>query len=234
MPEALLVNAPPLAILFEDADILVVDKPGGLLTQAPPGIDSLERRIKSNLPPRVGRDDVYLGVPHRLDRPVSGAMVFAKNRRMARRLSEQFEARTVTKRYAALVAGQVTPDVSEWHDWMRKVPDEPRAEIVRAGDPDALHAALRYVVRERRAEWTRLEIELTTGRMHQIRLQAAVRGHAVLGDEQYGSTLAFGPTVADPRERWIALHARHLAFDHPRTRQTLAFDAPWPAFFERS
>ena len=99
--------APGFQILFEEGPCLVVCKPPGLPTQAPPGIDSLEIRIKSFL---KGRDDpphdVYLGVPHRLDRPASGAIVFATRRRAAQKLARQFERREVKKLYWACVEGR--------------------------------------------------------------------------------------------------------------------------------
>src|SRR5439155_9135986 len=97
-------------ILFEDEDLLAVAKPAGLLTQSALGIDSLEVRIKRFLKERDGAEgDVYLGVPHRLDRPVSGAILFAKNLKAAQRISKQFESRRVEKTYWALVEGAVEP-----------------------------------------------------------------------------------------------------------------------------
>jgi 23S rRNA pseudouridine1911/1915/1917 synthase len=93
-------------LLYESGPCYVVNKPSGLLTQAPPGIDSLEARMKELLKAREQKEgNVYLGVPHRLDRPVSGAMVLARHARAARRLSEQFEARTVHKKFWACVSG---------------------------------------------------------------------------------------------------------------------------------
>jgi len=224
----------PLQILYEEGPCLAVAKPAGLLTQAPPGIDSLETRIKAFLKEREQKPaGVYLAVPHRLDRPVSGAMVFAKHVRAARRLSEQFEARSVKKIYWACVSGEVTSDAGTWSDLMRKIPDRPVAEIIAenvAKDfPDARPAVLHYRVRGRAAGITWLEIELETGRMHQIRLQAASRGHAVLGDEMYGSALPFGEQHADGRLRSIALHARSLAFHHPMTHEPAEVISPLPA-----
>jgi len=220
---------PSPSILYEEGPCLVVCKPAGVLTQAPPGIDSVECRVKEFLRQRDAKSgNVYLGVVHRLDRPVSGAILFAKNSRAARRLSEQFEGRLVRKLYWACVSGVVAPAEGRWRDFMRKVPDEARAEIVPDDHPDARQAILHYRTRAV-ADWgTWLEIELETGRMHQIRLQAAVHGHPVLGDALYGSTCSFGPPLDDPRARPIALHARHLAFEHPTTRQPVAIDAPLP------
>src|SRR5689334_12976722 len=112
---------PGFDILYEQGPCLVVNKPPGLLTQAPPGIDSLELRVKRFLKAREHQPgNVYLGVPHRVDRPVSGVIVLAKHVRAARRLSEQFEARTVRKIYWALVEGHVTPESGTWTDQLKK------------------------------------------------------------------------------------------------------------------
>jgi len=221
---------PPIDILYEQGPCLVVCKPAGLLTQAPPGIDSMEVRIKEFLKARDARPgNIYLGVPHRLDRPVSGALVVARHVRACRRLSDQFAGRTVNKVYWVCVQGEVDPDAGTWRDMLRKVPDQPRAEVVAADHPDGREAVLRYRTAYRIEQGTRLEIELETGRTHQIRVQAAVRGHPVLGDLQYGATADFGPPAADPRLRAIALHARSLRFRHPMTQETVTVEAPLPA-----
>jgi len=224
------MNAPPIEILYEQGPCLVVSKPAGLLTQAPPGIDSIEVRIKAFLKHRDQKPGkAYLAVPHRLDRPVSGAMVFAKHVRAARRLSQQFEARTVEKIYWAAVAGRVEPESGTWTDWLRKIPDQPRAEIVPEDHDEARQAVLHYRVRGYYPWGTWLQIELQTGRMHQIRGQASVRGHAVLGDRMYGSEVPFGEQHEDERLRAVALHGRHLAFRHPMTHEPVAVTAPLPA-----
>jgi 23S rRNA pseudouridine1911/1915/1917 synthase len=220
-------------ILYEEGPCLVIVKPGGVLTQAPPHIDSLEVRIKTFLRQRDGKTGrVYLGVPHRLDRPVSGLMVFAKHVRAARRLAEQFEGRLVRKVYWAILEGIVQPEEGRWQDYLRKVPDEARAEVVDGNHPDGRIAILHYRLLKTTKGRSLVEIELETGRTHQIRVQAASRGHPIVGDAQYGSTTAFGPAVNDPRERWIALHARRLAFRHPMTREPLEFEAPLPEYWD--
>ncbi len=221
---------PPLDILYEEGPALVLNKPPGLSTQAPPGIDSLEVRVKQLLAER--RDatgKVYLGVPHRLDRPASGAIVFALHTRAARRISRQFEDRQVQKVYWAAVSGQVTPDEGIWEDHLIKIPDQPRAAVVPPDHPGARPALLGYRVLRRGPWGSLLEIELQTGRTHQIRIQAASRGWPVLGDEFYGSSEPFGPWSEDPRGRAIALHARLLGFRHPMSRAWLEITAPPPA-----
>lgn len=223
------METPEIHILYEAGPCLMVLKPGGLLTQAPPGVDSLEVRIKRFLKLREQKPgNCYLGVPHRLDRPVSGVMVFAKHVRAARRIAEQFEGRTAEKTYWALVAGRVTPTTGTWTDYVRKIPGEPRSEVTTDDVPDARSAVLHYrvVASDDATSW--LEIELETGRTHQIRVQAAARGHAVLGDELYGSRAAFGPQTVDQRARWIALHARSLKIRHPMTQEVVAITAKLP------
>jgi RluA family pseudouridine synthase len=219
-------------VLYEEGHCLVVNKPAGVATQAPPGIDSLEIRIRRFLAERPGAPErVYLGIPHRLDRPASGVMVFATNRRAAQRLSKQFERRQVKKIYWACVAGVPEPGQGTWQDHLRKVYGHPLAEVVAADHPEGRLAVLHYRTLATADGHSWLEIELETGRTHQIRIQAASRGHPLLGDMQYGSTVSFGPQHEDERLRAIALHARSLAFQHPMTRQVVCVTAPLPNYW---
>ena len=213
-------DATRLDILFDERPCLVVNKPPGLLTQAPPGIDSVEVRVKELFRHREQKTgNVYAGVPHRLDRPASGALVMARHVRATRRLAEQFETRRVRKVYWAVVEGDVAEMSGTWEDFVIKVPGEPRGEVVDASHPDARTAALKYRVLGKCTAGTWLEIELETGRYHQIRVQAASRGFPVIGDAIYGAKLPFGEQFQDPRLRAIALHARVLGFFHPMTRE---------------
>jgi 23S rRNA pseudouridine1911/1915/1917 synthase len=216
-------------ILFEDDAVLAVAKPSGIATQAPTAFESLESRIRAYMA-GAGDDPAsfYLGIPHRLDRPVSGAIVFAKTRRAARQLAKQFERRRVKKLYWACVERVVEPPEGTWIDYLHKVYGQPRTAVVEHTHPGAQEAILHYRTLgfHRAGSW--LEIELETGRTHQIRAQTATRGHAVLGDAHYGSRLAFGPETADERLRTIALHARKLAFFHPTTKAEIALEAPLP------
>lgn len=211
---------PKLVVLFEDNHCLAVVKPAPLLTQAAPGVPSLEAMVKSYIKDRYNKPgNVYLGIPHRLDRPVSGVVVFARNTKAARRLAEQFQQRTVRKVYWAVVEkniqGEPPPEEGVWEDWLLKIQDEARTERVTADTPKARRALLRYRRLSVAADGALLEIEPETGRMHQIRVQAATRGWPVRGDALYGAKLPFGPAAELPRERIIALHARSLTFLHP-------------------
>jgi 23S rRNA pseudouridine1911/1915/1917 synthase len=221
-------------ILHEDTSCLVINKPTGVLTQAPPGIDCVEWRIKRYLQFSTNSvKEPYLGVPHRLDRPVSGAMVFAKTKPAARHLHEQFQQKKVGKRYWALLAGSVSPASGEWIDWMRKIDGESRSELVAEDHPEAKQAILRYQMMSCSEQWSWVEIELLTGRSHQIRLQSSSRGHSVLGDFQYGSVLPFGPAVEDSREQPLALHSRSLGFHHPESGKAMLFEAPLPVLWDQ-
>ena len=223
-------------ILYDQGPCLAVCKPPGVATQAPPGIDSLEARIKAFLRVRGNRPEgkMYLGIPHRLDRPASGAIVFGLHSRAAHRLSKQFERRQVEKIYWACVEGRVESEAGTWRDCVRKIPDVARGEVVTADHPDARSAVLQYRVLGYFDWGSWLEIQLETGRMHQVRLQAATRGHPLLGDAMYGSTVPFGTQYADERARAIALHARSLRFQHPMSKEIVTVVAPvtddWRAF----
>ncbi len=218
---------PRIHILYEVGPTIVVCKQPGVLTQAKPGVDSIEFRVKEYMNVSVGRvGKRYLGLPHRLDRPASGALVFAKHSRAARKLSTQFEEHTVTKKYWALVSGIVQEDKGTWYDYMRKIPGRAEAELISPINPDAREAILSFKVMKRFENVTWLEIQLETGRTHQIRLQCSSRGFPLLGDTLYGSTVPFGPQYEDERERAIALHSRELTFVDFTTKEKTTILAP--------
>jgi 23S rRNA pseudouridine1911/1915/1917 synthase len=220
----------PLTILFEDNHCLAVAKPAPLLTQGvPPGIPTLEAMVKAYLKERYHKPgNVYLGIPHRLDRPVSGVVLFARNTKAARRLAEQFQKHQVVKIYWAAVEGEVQPEEGRWEDWLLKWPEEARTEPVPPGTLGARHAVLGYRRLAGAAGCTLLEIRPETGRMHQIRVQAASRGWPILGDEWYGALKPFGPPAPTSRDRAIALHARSLTFLHPIRYEPVTVAAPLP------
>lgn len=223
-----------MQVLYEDNHCLVLNKPAPLMTQAPPGVPSLEAFAKDYLKEKYAKKGrVYLGIPHRLDRPVTGVVLFARSSKAAQRLSEQFQGRQVEKVYWGLVEGRMTEEEAVWEDWMRKVADTPRAEKVNAEAEGARLAVLQARVLGDWAGGNRLEFRPMTGRMHQIRLQAAVRGLPIAGDMLYGATRPFGPPVELPRDRVIALHARCLTFLHPIRYEPVTVTAPVPKEWER-
>jgi 23S rRNA pseudouridine1911/1915/1917 synthase len=229
-----------LHVLFEDEHCLAVLKPGGQLTQghwAPPGETTLEQDVRRRLAPD-SPGTAYVGIVHRLDRPVSGVLIWAKNPKAARRLASQFEKRQAVKEYWAIVdvdsatPGDLPPASSSaifpstgrvWEDWLLP-PDA--SGVVRAaseGTPGARRAVTR-VVRDVPASippdyaWLRLWPE--TGRTHQLRVQSAIRGMPILGDATYGSRRPFEPGVA--------LHARSLQIRHPTLGTRMILVAPLP------
>ena len=193
---------PPYAIVFEDEDVVVVDKPSGLLTAPTPESD--RNNLASLLARRAGASAVH--VVHRIDLETSGLLVFAKTEDANRALAEKFRAHDLGREYLAVVAGAFPDDV--------RVVDRPVA-----GRRAVTHVA----VEERLgARATLLRCRLETGRTHQIRLHVQAVGHAVLGDPRYGGT------PISPRPPRMALHATSLSFAHPRTAAALAFTSPWP------
>jgi 23S rRNA pseudouridine1911/1915/1917 synthase len=222
----------PDRVLYEDHHLLVVNKPAPLLTQAPVGLPSLEALAKAYIKQKYAKPaGVYLGIPHRLDRPVSGVVCFARNTKAAQRVHEQFQQHRVRKVYWAAVEGTVNPESGVWDDWLRKRPDEARVEPAAAGEPGAKLARLEYRVLQHFGGGTLLELLPLTGRMHQLRVQSAWRGHPVLGDVLYGSTRSFGPSIEWPRDRVIALHARSLTLTHPFSKVEWTWVAPLPEYW---
>lgn len=219
-------------VLYEDPHLLAVHKPAPLMTQAPAGVPSLEALAKAYIKTQYAKPaGVYLGIPHRLDRPVSGVVVFCRNTKAAGRVAAQFQNHTVTKTYWALVEGVVEADAGEWRDFVRKVGDEARAEVVPPAADGAKEAITRVRVLKRTVDVTLLELTPQTGRMHQLRVQAAARGHPVVGDALYGCLRPFGPPAELPRDRVIALHARRLVLEHPFRKEPVELEAPLPDYW---
>jgi len=221
---------PPLTILYEDNHCLAVNKPAPLLTQGvPSGGVTLEALVKDYLRRKHGKTGrVYLGIPHRLDRPVSGVVLFARQTKSAQRLAEQFQKRQVTKIYWAAVEGDVEPPEGVWEDWLVKLPDEARAVAATPETPGAKHALLRYRRLATLPGGTLLEMCPQTGRMHQLRVQASIRGWPIRGDHWYGARLPLSLAGTLPSDRVIALHARRLTFLHPIRFEPITVVAPPP------
>ncbi len=208
---------PPFATVHLDNHLLVIVKPAGLLAQADrTGDADVLTEGKAFLKAHFDRPgNVFLGLVHRLDRPVSGLMVLARTSKAAARLSAQFRDRTVEKRYLALVEGSVPGPVTLRDSLLKK--DE-KVRVVPADTPGAKRAELRLTPLHAQAGRTLVEIELGTGRAHQIRVQLAARGLPVVGDARYGARTAFRPGA-------IALHSYRLALDHPTREERLAWQA---------
>ena len=222
--------ADSLDILYEDNHLLALNKPAGWPTTHFDGTDeTVDRLAKAYLKEKYGKPgNVFLGVVHRLDKPVSGVLVFARTSKAAARLSEQFRGGAVEKTYWAVVetpsGGRQPPefvrDSGSLEDSLLKDDPTARVEVVPAGTPGAQLARLVFTVRGRYNGLTWLELRPHTGRKHQLRVQLASRGCPVYGDAKYGSDRAFGPA--------IALHARGLSFLHPTTREPVSLTAELP------
>ncbi len=211
-----------LQVIYEDNHLLAVLKPAGLATM---GLSSEKPTLlslaKEHVKARYDKPgNVYLGVVSRLDAPVSGVVLFARTSKAARRLTEQFRSRSVQKVYWALVEGIIEPVSGQCVDWLRRDDRHRRVRIVGPGQPGAQEARLAYRRLQTRRGSSLLEVELETGRKHQIRLQLAGRGHPILGDRKYGSRRPF--------PSGIALHARRLTVSHPVRDERVALEGPVP------
>lgn len=222
---------PPLEVLCEDGPVIAVNKPSGLITQgAPLGVDSLIAQVKDYIKVKYDKPgNVYLGVPHRLDRPVSGVVVFSRNSKCAARLAEQFAQRQVKKVYLAILERPPRPAAGSLEDWIYRIPDESRVEISGPENPAAKIARLKYRTLGMHQGKALVEVELETGRMHQIRIQFGSRGSPVVGDQQYGAKSSLpGGASADRVTAPIALHSRRLTILHPIRYDELTIAAPIP------
>jgi 23S rRNA pseudouridine1911/1915/1917 synthase len=214
-------------VIFEDTHLVVVSKPAGLLAQ---GESTGDVNLVDWCRGYFGRN--YVGLVHRLDRNTSGMMVVAKRSKAADRLSEALREGTLIRVYRALVHGRIASPV-EWRHWLKKDERTNTSTVVRAGTPGAKEAGLRAVPVEARtigtSEVTLVEFHLETGRSHQIRVQSAASGHALLGDTKYGGRESSAGAPAFPRP---ALHSFRLEFPHPMTKEILRFEDPVPADFK--
>ncbi len=211
-----------LHILFEDNHLLVVNKPARLSTMgAGAGQTTVLSLAKDYIKRKYSKPgNVYLGVVSRLDSLVTGVLVFARTSKAAARLSEQFRGRDVAKTYWAMVEGLVAP-AGRCTNWLLHDDQAERVRVVGPNTPDAKQALLSYRRLATAGGNSLLEIELETGRKHQIRVQLADHGCPILGDRKYGSSRTF-PVG-------IALHARRLVIRHPISRDTLPLEAPLPS-----
>lgn len=210
--------------LFEDNHLLVLNKPAGLLTQ-PSGTEkaSLEQQAKEWLKSIYHKPGhVFLEAIHRLDKPVSGVVVFGKTSKALARLNASMRAKQMRKLYCAWVEGCVDQEEGQLEHFL--LHDDFHAKVVDKDHPQGKKACLTYRVLQRKKCYTLLEVELATGRYHQIRLQLAALGHPILGDYKYGGKHEYDPGT-------IALHHRSLQLPHPISHTWLTFEAlPPPSF----
>lgn len=203
-------------ILFETPYLAALNKPNGLVVERDPhGYPSVEEWAKGQWP--------FVGIVHRLDRPVSGVLLVAKKKNALKNLNRQFEQRTVEKLYLAVVENPPPAPEGQLEHWIGRDPQNKRGQIQPAGTAGAVLARLDYRLVGALDDGTSLlEIRLHTGKFHQIRVQLSEIGCPIVGDEKYGATRPYMPDG-------IALHAWKLGLEDPVSGEPLRFEAPWPA-----
>ncbi len=220
----------PLSILYEDEDILVVDKPKGMVVHPAAGhysgtlVNAVMYHCGNSL---SGINGVMRpGIVHRIDRDTTGSLVICKNDMAHRALAEQFKVHSITRKYRAICMGVLKEDEGTIHKPLARDPkDRKRMAVTMKGN--GKDAVTHYRVLERFRNHTYIECELETGRTHQIRVHMASIGHPLLGDEVYGS----GKNAYHLEGQ--TLHAWKLGFLHPRTLEHVEFDAPLPEYFQK-
>ena len=207
-----------LKIIYEDNHIIVVEKPVNIPSQSDKtGDKDLLTMIKEYLKEKYHKPgEAYLGLVHRLDRPVGGVMVYAKTSKAAARLSEQIRQKQFTKKYLVIVDGKMEQKQGILEDYLWKNERTNTSKVVEEGTKNAKYAKLEYEVLKYVPETNLsvLKIKLETGRHHQIRVQLSHAGHSIYGDQKYGSR---------GKGKQIALWAYELSFIHPITKEKLNF-----------
>jgi 23S rRNA pseudouridine1911/1915/1917 synthase len=215
----------PLSVVYEDDDLIVIDKPAGLVVHPAPGhasgtlVNALLHHVEE-LPGIAGV--ARPGLVHRLDKDTSGLLVVAKGDLAQSSLMAQLKARRVKKTYLALVQGSVAAEVGRIEAPIGRDPGERRRMAVVAGGRAATTG---YRVRERFSGWTLLELDLVTGRTHQIRVHLTEIGHPIAGDPTYGNGTSRRGPAGTTR---LFLHAWRIAFAHPRDGRLMRFEAELP------
>ncbi|MCE5241953.1 MAG: RluA family pseudouridine synthase [Syntrophobacteraceae bacterium] len=213
---------PSWPVFYEDNHLLVLYKPAGLLVQGDQtGEDSLLDLGKLWLKGRYAKPgQVFLGMVHRLDRPVAGIVLFCRTSKAAGRMSSQFRSGTLRKTYLAVLEGCMTSPGGRLTQHIERR-DERSSRIVPFPTASSQEARLSYRLLETGESRSLVEVELETGRHHQIRVQMASLGHPVVGDLRYGAS-------APMPQRQIALIARELVVEHPVRKETMHFHSPLP------
>ena len=214
-------------IIFIDNHLIAVTKPAGLLTQPDRNTDeSLIDQTRQWIKEQYNKpNNIFLGLVHRLDRNVSGVVLFARTSKAASRLSKQFREGTPKKHYRAIVLGKLKEEHTTLVHYLRKEKSL-RATVFPRETPTAKRSELSYEVINSLENKSLLEVSLSTGRFHQIRAQMAFIGHPIIGDVKYGA-----PEPLPNQE--IALYAHKLVFSHPVSNEEITLTAPEPKTWEQ-
>ncbi len=216
-----------LQVLFEDNHLIAVNKPAGYLSQGDKTGDvSMVEAVKAYIKQRYGKPgDVYLGLVHRLDRPVSGVLLFARTSKALTRMNDLFRDREVEKKYWAITAQQPEPIEGKLVGYIYKDAEKNKVKVLPKADsnrhPGAKKAELSYLVKGRLGNAVLLEVIPHTGRPHQIRAQLSHNGTPIKGDIKYGFS-------APNEDGNIHLHSRELNFIHPVKKEAVRITAPIP------
>ena len=226
-PEALPENI-PVDVVYEDNDLLVVNKPRGMVVHPATGnysgtlVNALLYHCGDSL---SGINGVLRpGIVHRIDKDTSGLLIVAKNDFSHRILAEQIKEHSFTRKYQAIVIGNIKEDEGTVDAPIGRHPTDRKKMTVTS--KNARHAITHYCVIGRYKGYTHLELTLETGRTHQIRVHMAYKGHPVAGDPVYGGKNYLKSLNGQ------CLHAYYISFVHPRTKETLTFSAPLPDYFQ--
>ena len=233
-PLSVEAEALPVSVLYEDADLLAIDKPPGMVVHPAPG--ARRGTLVNALAHRLGTladigDPERPGIVHRLDRDTSGVLLVARTVRALEALARQFRERTIEKRYLAVVRGRLEPASGVIDRPIGRHPHERKRMSVRSRRGRA--AITRWTVLERLPDATLVRLAPETGRTHQLRVHLASAGHPIIGDAVYGVRRAGRARSAGPSFARQALHAEEIRFTHPTTGKRVSVRAPLPSDFEQ-
>ncbi len=218
----------PLDILYEDSDILIVNKPKGMVVHPSPGhythtlVNAVLYHCGGNLSGINGV--IRPGIVHRIDMNTTGSLLICKNDRAHQILAEQLKEHSITRRYHAIVHGNIKEDSGTVDAPIGRHPADRKKMSTKS--QHGRHAVTHYRVLERFGSYTYIECELETGRTHQIRVHMSSIGHPILGDDVYG------PARCPFKLEGQTLHAKTLGIVHPSTKEYMEFDAPLPQYFQ--
>lgn len=217
-----------MEIIYEDNHIIIVNKaPGEIVQGDKTGDTPLSEKIKDYLKVKYNKPgNVFCGVVHRIDRPVSGLVVFAKTSKALTRLNEMLRNGQLHKTYYAIVEGHPEKDEMQLKDFLLSDGKINKTFVKDEKTPSAKEAILNYKTLSKGDNYTLLEVNLITGRKHQIRAQLAHSGHPIKGDLKYGAKRS-------NRDGGISLLAQHIEFIHPVSKELISVTAPLPEDFKK-